>query len=120
MELKNLKEPKEFGWYNDDDFPSLKGMNVWLMSGETQPDVEPYLIVVTDQENNDWEYGLPISINDEFSIIEEFSESNRKTVLSKSQEVAIRNWIRAYRKHLLKIWNGKMTGFEFCDVTGIV
>ena len=119
MKLSELKIPKEFGWYDDEDFPSLKGMNIWLMSGETQPNMSPYLIVVTDKLNNDWEQGLPVSIENEFKSVEEFSESTNSVSLSKSQEVALRSWIRAYRKELIRIWEGKLLGIDFCRLSGI-
>lgn len=119
MNLSNIKIPKEFGWYDDKDFPSLKGMNIWIMSGETQPNTKPYLIVVTDKSSNDWEYGLPVSIENEFEILEEFSESNRVTALSNYQEVALRSWIRTHKKELIQIWTGKLLGIDFCKLTGI-
>lgn len=115
MSLLDIEIPKEFGWYDDNDFPSLKGMNIWLMSGETQPNTKPYLIVVTDKTNNDWEYGLPISIENEFEVLEEFSESN-KVSISNLQEVALRSWIRAYKKELMQIWNGNLSGIDFCNL----
>ena len=119
MNLSNIEIPKEFGWYDDKDFPSLKGMNIWLMSGETQPNTKPYLIAVTDKAHNDCEYGLPISIENEFEVLEEFSESTRTTALSNSQEVALRSWIRTHKKELMQIWNGKLSGIDFCKLTGI-